>query len=106
MRVDLVLDNANVITIDPRRPRAGSVAVLGERIVVVDEAGALGHVDAAVRIDLAGATVAPGFDDAHNHMQAFGATLGQVRLSSPPVSSVNDIVDAVARRAAEVPAGT
>ena len=32
MRPDLILDHANVITIDADRPRAGSIAILGATI--------------------------------------------------------------------------
>ena len=33
LAIDLVLDNATVITVDPDRPRAGSVAISAGRIV-------------------------------------------------------------------------
>ena len=39
MRPDLILDNANIITIDAARPRAGSIAVLGDRILAVGDSG-------------------------------------------------------------------
>ena len=106
MRLDLVLDNASIVTCDPARPRAGSLGILGDRIGAVGDAGELSHHDPARRIDLAGATVVPGFNDAHNHMQSFGAGLNQVPLQPGVVSSVGDIVDAVARRAAVAPPGT
>ncbi|MEL6983323.1 MAG: amidohydrolase family protein, partial [Actinomycetota bacterium] len=82
LAIDLVLDNANVITIDEAMPRAGSVAVAGGRIVGVGPAGAFTSVAAAAgayTVDLEGRTVVPGFNDAHNHMQAFGAALNEVR---------------------------
>jgi len=63
---DLVLVNATVLTMDPSRPRASAVAVAGGRITALDEVPAAAeHV-----VDLRGATVAPGFHDAHNHMIA------------------------------------
>ena len=106
MRFDLVLDNASVLTCDPARPRAGSIGILGDRIVAVDEAGALSGPDVARRIDLGGATIVPGFNDAHNHMQAFGASLTMVPLQPSVVRSVEEIVAAIGARAAEAPAGT
>lgn len=105
MRLDLVLDNANIITVDPTRPRAGSIGVLGEQIVVVGEAGELDTYESGQRIDVAGATVVPGFNDAHNHMQAFGATLTEVALQATVVRSVEEIVAAIAERAATTPDG-
>ena len=106
MRFDLVLDNASVITCDPSRPRAGSIGILGDRIVAVTGAGELAPSDTGRRIDLAGATVVPGFNDAHNHMQGFGASLTMLPLQHPVVRSVGDIVAAVAARAAEAPPGS
>jgi len=105
MRLDLVLDNANVITVDPARPRAGSIGVLGDRIVALGDAGELDGYDVNRRIDLGGATVVPGFNDAHNHMQAFGATLTEVPLQAAVVQSVEEIVAAIADRAAATPPG-
>lgn len=106
MRLDLILDNASVVTCDPSRPRAGSVGILAGRIVAVDEVGGLSGVDADRRIDLAGATVVPGFNDAHNHMQAFGASLDMVPLQHTAVSSVADVVAAIGARARAVPPGS
>lgn len=100
---DLVLDNADVITIDPSRPRAGSVGIIGDRIVALGNAGELRA--AHRRIDLAGRTVVPGFNDAHNHMQAFGGTLNTIDLTSNAVGSVEEIVSALAERAEQTPPG-
>ena len=92
---DLVLVNANVLTMDPSRPRASAVAVAGGRITALDEVPAAAeHV-----VDLRGATVLPGFHDAHNHMIGFGMSLSEVDLSSPPVGSLDELYAAVARRA-------
>lgn len=106
MRLDLVLDNALVTTCDPDRPRAGSIGILGEHIVAVDDAGALSGHDAARRIDLDGAAVVPGFNDAHNHMQGYGESLTMVALQPSVVHSVEELVSAVADRVAIAPPGT
>ncbi len=105
MRFDLVLDNANIITIDEARPRAGTLGIIGQRIVAVGARGDLADAEAAERIDLGGRTVVPGFNDAHNHMQAFGAGLNEVALGAAQVRSVEEIVDAIATRAASTPDG-
>ena len=100
MRVDVVYENARVL------PGAGAetdtVAVLYGRIVAVgDDARSL---VARRRVDLAGAVVVPGFHDAHNHMTWYGASLDEVALGR--CERVDDVYDAVARRAAEQPPGT
>jgi predicted amidohydrolase YtcJ len=73
---DLLLVNANVLTMDAARPRAAAVSVAGGRVTGV-------HADAAGLaarrvLDLGGATLLPGFHDAHNHMIGFGLALTEV----------------------------
>lgn len=95
---DLLLVNANVLTMNPGRPRARSVAVAGGHIIALDATPA--RLRANQVIDVRGATVLPGFHDAHNHMAWFGLTLTGVDLRGPAVSSMADLYAAVARRAA------
>ena len=104
MRPDLILDNATIITMDPNRPRAGSLAISGARIVAVGNAGQFDGAAAPV-VDLGGRTVVPGFNDAHNHMAAYGAALNEVPLHAGAVHSIEEIVAAIGERAAVTPAG-
>jgi predicted amidohydrolase YtcJ len=95
---DLALVNANVLTMDSdplARPRASAVTIAGGRIEALDvsPAGA-GRV-----VDLRGATVLPGFGDAHNHMVGFGMSLAEVDLRSSAAGSLDELYEAVARRA-------
>src|ERR1700731_1905461 len=92
---DLLLVNANVLTMDPARPRASAVAVAGGRITALDEIPAgTAHV-----VDLRGATVLPGFHDAHNHMTGFGLSLGEVDLRADAAGTLDELYAAIARRA-------
>jgi predicted amidohydrolase YtcJ len=100
---DLLLVNANVLTMDPARPRARSVAVTGGRILALD-ADPDGEPARRV-IDLRGATVLPGFHDAHNHMAWFGLTLGEIDLRSTTVGSLDELYAAVASRAEQTDPG-
>lgn len=96
--LDLLLTNANVLTMDAERPSARAVGIVGNRIVsVLDDATG---IDARHTVDLAGATLTPGFHDSHNHMAWFGLNLLEIDLSTPPISSLSDLYDAVAARAA------
>jgi hypothetical protein len=101
---DLLLVNANVLTMDPARPRATAVAVAGGRIAGVGDAPSqlAEGVRAGNVIDLKGATLIPGFHDAHNHMIAFGLSLTEVDLR---VGSLDELYARVAARAAATPAG-
>ncbi len=101
MRVDTVFRRANILTLDPARPRASALAVLGDRLVAVGDDDDLGGLAARRTVDLGGATVVPGFHDAHNHCVFFGMSLDELPLSSPPVHRLGDIYDAVAAAARE-----
>ncbi|HEX4090029.1 MAG TPA: amidohydrolase [Trebonia sp.] len=97
---DLLLVNANVLTMDQDRPTAGAVAVADGRIVGVYD----GHPDltAAEVIDLRGLTLIPGFHDAHNHMIGFGLSLTEVDLR---VVGLDELYARVAAKAASTPEG-
>jgi predicted amidohydrolase YtcJ len=79
---DLLIVNANVLTMDPARPRASTVAVAGGRIVGVgdDTSQLAGGAGARDVLDLKGATLIPGFHDAHNHMIGFGLSVTEIDL--------------------------
>ncbi len=95
---DLALVNANVLTMDLARPRASAVAIAGGRIEGLDASpDRLNEADRVV--DLRGATVLPGFHDAHNHMIGFGMSLAEVDLRSSAVGSLDELYAAIARRA-------
>jgi predicted amidohydrolase YtcJ len=74
-----------------------AVAIAGDRIASVGtHAEARDRLGPAARtIDLGGATVLPGFIDAHNHLILLGHWLGQVDLPRP--SGPWRIVDATRR---------
>jgi hypothetical protein len=101
---DLLLVNANVLTMDPGRPRAGAVGVSGGRIVgVYDDLSPRDHVITARKVvDLRGATLLPGFDDAHNHMIGFGLALTEVDLR---VTSLDVLYERVKEQAEHTPEG-
>ena len=95
---ELVLVNANVLTMNPdplARPRASAVSVANGRITALDEVPA----GTANVVDLRGATVLPGFHDAHNHMTGFGMSLSEVDLRSEAAATLDELYAAVARRA-------
>jgi predicted amidohydrolase YtcJ len=96
--IDLALVNANVLTMDPdplARPRASAVTIAGGRVEALD----VSPVGADRVVDLRGATVLPGFGDAHNHMVGFGMSLAEVDLRSSAAGSLDELYAAVARRA-------
>ncbi len=92
---------------DPRLPEAEAVAVTGERIAAV---GDLGMVRSALprtfqEVDLAGRTMTPGFNEAHNHMIMYGLTADYVDAGFPAVRSIGEIVDRFRERSKTTAAG-
>ncbi len=104
---DLILHNANVITMDPARPAADLVAVKGNKIRLVAAGDRLGEVRGAKTkvIDCQGKAVVPGFNDAHCHIFGFIRRLRSIDLGPASVSSIADIKAAIRRQAQGIPAG-
>jgi predicted amidohydrolase YtcJ len=107
MSADLILTNANVITMNPTSPVAELVAVKGNRILLVADNEELERVRGAKSkiIDCQGKTVVPGFNDAHCHIFSFLRKLGSLDLSPSSVRSIADIKAAVRRRSQRLPPG-
>jgi predicted amidohydrolase YtcJ len=80
---DLIVTNGRVLTMDGDMPRAEAVAVSGGRIAAVGtdaEIAALKGPHTKV-IDAAGATVIPGFIEAHMHLFSGAAELAHLQLA-------------------------
>ncbi|MCI0588020.1 MAG: amidohydrolase [Planctomycetes bacterium] len=79
---DLVLRNGRIWTVDPARPEAEAVAVLGDRILAAgSDAEILRLAGPRTRVlDLRGRRVLPGFHDSHVHFVAGGESLSEVDL--------------------------
>ncbi|WP_295525901.1 amidohydrolase [Novosphingobium sp. Chol11] len=88
-QADLILHNAQVLTVDPAFSVRTAVAVRGEKILAVGGEDLLEAFTAAKVIDLKGRTLMPGFNDTHVH---------------PKPVSPNDIAVEAATSIAEVQA--
>ncbi len=92
--IDLILLNANIITLDPKQKRAHLVAIRKNRIHAVADNDAqkyLKHTHTQV-IDCNGKTVIPGFCDAHFHLRSSAASLVTLDLSDQvKVKSISDV---------------
>jgi predicted amidohydrolase YtcJ len=102
---DLVLKNANILTIDPSRSYAEAIAIKEEKIVSV---GTDKEVQPWISkqtevIDLAGKTVVPGFIDTHVHMKGFGHFLTRVNLRG--IDSIDQMQQLLRKRVQKTPKG-
>jgi predicted amidohydrolase YtcJ len=102
---DVVLLNGNVITLDPKSPRAQAVAIADGRIQAVGGDAQIGALadSRTEQVDLNGRTVLPGFCDAHAHVSQVGHELAKVDLSR--CGSIADVLQAVAQRVRTTPRG-
>jgi predicted amidohydrolase YtcJ len=102
---DLIVQHANIETLDEAQTRVSALAVKGERIVAVgsdDEIEALAGDDTR-RIDAAGRLVVPGLIDGHAHMDREG--LKDVLPSLSGCRSIDDILERVRALAQSTPPG-
>jgi predicted amidohydrolase YtcJ len=101
---DLVLLNGNVLTMDDDRRRVDALWIRDERLAAV---GSRADVEAAApgtarRVDLQGATVLPGFIDAHCHLGALAYLLATVDCGPAAAPTVPALL-ALLRDAARQP---
>ncbi|HEX7901649.1 MAG TPA: amidohydrolase [Planctomycetota bacterium] len=95
---DLLLVNGLVRTMDPGRPTARSIACADGKVEALDV-----DVPAKRVIDLRGATVVPGFVDAHAHLLMLGRRRRELDLTG--VADEAALAARVAARAKELPEG-
>lgn len=99
-----------ILTVDESAPSAEAMLTAGGRILAV---GSVGDVEAAARAagldprraDFPGATIVPGFIDAHAHPLMFGQLLTWVDVSPAKAASIPEIVALMREGAERLPAG-
>ena len=104
LSADLVILNANIITVDQTNPRAEALAVRRGIIVAV---GTTSRIQTLVGkdtniIDAQGKTVTPGFNDAHMHPRAiypFRSVHHVVDLRPESVATMDKLVNALREKA-------
>ena len=99
MKADIVLKNANVITMNPAQPRAQAIAIKDEKIVKV---GSNVEIEPWIgkktkMMDLNGKTVLPGLIDTHIHVADFGRVLTWLDLKG--TESIEILKSMVKKRA-------
>jgi len=92
---DFVILNADVVTVNPRCPRAQAVAVKDGKIVAVGSNNEISrYVDSQAKVvDAEGRTVVPGFVDCHIHMTDFGHQQQMLNLRN--IRSIKEMKDKI-----------
>lgn len=102
---DVVIHNANIITINPNQPTAEAIAIFNGRILGVgtnqDILRLAGY--GTQKWDVGGKTVVPGFIDAHSHPAYSG--LAHLRNVDTDLRSIEAIKKVISERAKSTPKG-
>ena len=78
-KADLLIENAKIVTLDPKMPRAEAIAITGDKIVGVGKRHELESLrgPGTKVIDAGKRVIIPGLNDAHTHFIRGGLTYSQ-----------------------------
>jgi predicted amidohydrolase YtcJ len=96
MKLDTLITNARIETLDTSRPAARAMGVLHGRIVGFDSD--VSDLPARRVVDAAGSVVVPGFNDAHCHTAWFGLGLNDLNMEG--VATISEVMSRLAAGAA------
>jgi predicted amidohydrolase YtcJ len=104
---DLAIVNADVVTLDPRQPRAEAVLVKKGRIEVVGSNTRVRLQGRGVRsLDARGRTVTPGFLDTHIHLEWSAAAQSFMEdFYGKPAKTIAEVLARLRKRAEATPPG-
>lgn len=100
MKIDSIVVNADIVTMDSARPHASRMGVWRGRIVGFDDD--LNSIEAEHTVDAGGRTVLPGFIDSHTHNGVTGLRSRAVDIAGLPLDGA---VAAIHTAAAERDSG-
>lgn len=103
---DLIVTNANIVTLNPAQPRASALAVRNGKFIVVDDSAAVERVRGSEtrRIDAGGHTLIPGLNDSHLHAVREGRFYN-LELRWDGVDSLERALAMVREQASRTPKG-
>jgi hypothetical protein len=101
---DLILQNGEITTLDPKHPEATNLAVKDGRIIGVDDAEEYAQGPNTKVIDLKGRRVVPGLNDSHLHVIRGGLNYN-MELRWDGVPSLADALQMLKEQAERTPPG-
>ena len=103
MKIDVIYTNGRIRTLSKDHPEAHRMGVHNGRIVGLDDD--LDGINAGRIVDLNGAPILPGFNDAHHHLSLRGRRLSALDLRSQVAPTLSDLYEAVKKRAVSLEPG-
>ena len=106
---DLILSNANIITLDPAHPQAEVVVIHSGKVLSIGQNWELekSRCGNSKIIDCRGKTIVPGFIDAHIHLSSFAESLVTVNVGPQDnVRSISDIQSKIRHVSQKLPSGS
>ena len=106
--ISLAMVNANVLTMDPGRPKAKAVAISGDRIAAVGSTPDIRRLASRRTqvIDCQGQTLLPGFNDAHIHLPGLARRLQDLDCTPQAASSIVALQSLIRQWTDDFPAAT
>ena len=104
-KADLILYNADIITVNPNQPSAEAIAISGDKIIGVGSNEDIMNLSSAYtkKINIGGKIITPGFIDAHSHPA--GAGRSHLRNVDCDLRSIEEIKNAIFERSKKTPKG-
>jgi predicted amidohydrolase YtcJ len=107
---ELVVLNANIITVDDENPRAEALAVSGGKFAAVGSSKEIGELvgEGTTVIDAEGKTITPGFIDAHTHPMPsypFFPMMQIVDLGPDKAGTMDQVIALLREKAKATPKG-
>lgn len=100
--IDLMVINARILTVDEQFSIAKAMAVHDGRVVAIGDATLVDGYTPQRLLDLKGATVTPGFNDSHSHIQSYAKHY----VALEGVDSIAALQAAVAQKVEQLDAGS
>ena len=104
-KADLILYNADIITVNPNQPSAEAIAISGDKIIGVGSNEDIMNLSSAYtkKINVGGKIITPGFIDAHSHPA--GAGRSHLRNVDCDLRSIEEIKNVIFERSKKTPKG-
>jgi len=102
---DIILYNANIITVNPKQPMAEAIAIINDKIVAIGNNESILKLASGFtkKVDVENKTITPGFIDAHSHPASSGRS--HLRNVDCDLRSIEEIKNVIYERTKITPKG-